>query len=157
MRADRIVVMKEGSVIEYGSHDDLIRLKGKYFELWANQIQLVGPDDKADEKSARTGSKSPQKPNTLLEAEEHGLESPHKNDTGPIPSGGSSKDPQDKAGIINDLDQQSNDLELLKLEELSKNSEGELCNVGNEVQSPRVSAPKLLLTKLTSEAAGIEA
>ena len=44
MRADQIVVMKDGSIVEHGSHDDLLRLKGKYFDLWANQIQLLNPD-----------------------------------------------------------------------------------------------------------------
>src|SRR5580700_312487 len=79
MRADRIVVMKDGSIIEQGSHDDLLRLKGKYFDLWANQIQLLSPDDKSnnkpddepdgksDGKPARTRSNSPHKDNARIE------------------------------------------------------------------------------------------
>jgi len=39
--------MKDGSIIEHGSHDDLLRLKGKYFDLWANQIQLLNHEDKS--------------------------------------------------------------------------------------------------------------
>jgi ABC-type glutathione transport system ATPase component len=53
MRADHIVVMKDGSIIEQGSHDDLLRLKGKYYDLWANQIQLLNPDDKPDKPNGK--------------------------------------------------------------------------------------------------------
>jgi ABC-type multidrug transport system fused ATPase/permease subunit len=47
MGADRILVMKDGSIIEDGPHDDLIRLKGNYFELWKTQASnpvVVEPD-----------------------------------------------------------------------------------------------------------------
>ncbi|ACL76604.1 peptidase domain-containing ABC transporter [Ruminiclostridium cellulolyticum] len=37
-RCDRIYVMEDGSIIEYGSHRELIELKGKYFELWKEQL-----------------------------------------------------------------------------------------------------------------------
>jgi ABC-type transport system involved in cytochrome bd biosynthesis fused ATPase/permease subunit len=50
MRADQIVVMKDGSIVEHGSHDELLRLKGKYFDLWANQIQLLNPDAESGNK-----------------------------------------------------------------------------------------------------------
>ena len=36
-KMDRIVVMEEGKIIEQGSHDELIKHKGKYAELWAHQ------------------------------------------------------------------------------------------------------------------------
>ncbi len=34
MSADRIVVLKEGKIVEEGKHDQLIRKKGEYFKLW---------------------------------------------------------------------------------------------------------------------------
>ena len=38
MRCDRIYVMDKGTIIETGSHDDLIAKKGKYFEMWKEQL-----------------------------------------------------------------------------------------------------------------------
>jgi len=34
MAADTIVVMKEGKIIQKGSHDELIKQKGEYNKLW---------------------------------------------------------------------------------------------------------------------------
>lgn len=38
--ADQIIVLDNGEIIEKGSHDELIRNKGKYFELIQNQLEL---------------------------------------------------------------------------------------------------------------------
>lgn len=38
--ADNIVVMEKGKIIEQGNHKHLISLKGKYFELVKNQLEL---------------------------------------------------------------------------------------------------------------------
>ena len=44
MRADRILVIKDGEIIENGSHDELIHAKGKYTDLWSKQL-LVKPGE----------------------------------------------------------------------------------------------------------------
>lgn len=38
MKADRILVVKEGAIIEEGSHDVLLKKCGKYYDLWSKQI-----------------------------------------------------------------------------------------------------------------------
>lgn len=41
MRADLIVVIMNGQVVEQGSHTELIQSKGKYHSLWSKQIFLM--------------------------------------------------------------------------------------------------------------------
>ena len=38
--ADQIVVLEEGQIVEIGSHEDLTRERGKYYELVKNQLEL---------------------------------------------------------------------------------------------------------------------
>ena len=38
--ADQIIVLDNGEIIEKGNHDELIKNKGKYFELIQNQLEL---------------------------------------------------------------------------------------------------------------------
>ncbi|MGC6455946.1 MAG: ABC transporter ATP-binding protein [Coraliomargaritaceae bacterium] len=40
-QADTIVVMKEGRIIEQGSHDQLVQLEGHYAKLWGHQSDLI--------------------------------------------------------------------------------------------------------------------
>jgi ATP-binding cassette subfamily B protein len=40
MNADQIVVLDKGKIIETGTHKELIALKGNYYELVKNQLQL---------------------------------------------------------------------------------------------------------------------
>lgn len=40
MKADQIVVMKKGHILEVGEHNDLIKEKGEYYTLVRNQMQL---------------------------------------------------------------------------------------------------------------------
>jgi len=46
MKADRIAVIDEGQIIELGSHDELMRLGGRYsemFETWSSHSESDGP------------------------------------------------------------------------------------------------------------------
>ena len=54
MKADHIVVVMNGKIVEQGSHDELIRTNGKYHDLWSKQI-FVKPI------KSRSRSRSPQK------------------------------------------------------------------------------------------------
>jgi ATP-binding cassette subfamily B protein len=40
MNADQIVVLEKGKIVEIGNHQELVRLKGSYYELVRNQLQL---------------------------------------------------------------------------------------------------------------------
>ena len=40
MNADQIVVLEKGKIIEIGNHETLVKLKGNYYELVRNQLQL---------------------------------------------------------------------------------------------------------------------
>src|SRR5690606_18818702 len=38
--ADRIIVLKDGEIVEEGSHDRLLRNRGEYYEMWTRQASL---------------------------------------------------------------------------------------------------------------------
>jgi ATP-binding cassette subfamily B protein len=39
--ADAIMVLEHGEIIERGDHDDLLRQKGKYYQLYTGQFELT--------------------------------------------------------------------------------------------------------------------
>ena len=39
--ADQIVVLEKGKIIEKGNHEELVEMKGSYFELVKNQLELA--------------------------------------------------------------------------------------------------------------------
>jgi ATP-binding cassette, subfamily B, bacterial len=41
INADQIVVLEKGKIIEIGNHAELVKLKGSYYELVRNQLQLA--------------------------------------------------------------------------------------------------------------------
>lgn len=59
MKADHIVVVMNGKIVEQGTHDELIHSSGKYHDLWSKQI-FVKPA------KSRSRSRSPQKRDTSI-------------------------------------------------------------------------------------------
>lgn len=43
--ADRIIVLDNGEIVEQGSHDELIKQKGQYYDMYSEQIQLYERQD----------------------------------------------------------------------------------------------------------------
>jgi len=43
---ERILVMHDGEIVESGSHDELLELKGRYYSLWQKQITSGSHDAK---------------------------------------------------------------------------------------------------------------
>jgi ATP-binding cassette, subfamily B, bacterial len=44
INSDRIFVLDRGNLIEQGSHQELIELKGLYYRLWSKQISDISSD-----------------------------------------------------------------------------------------------------------------
>lgn len=38
--ADMIIVLKEGEVVEQGTHEELLRARGLYYSMWQQQASL---------------------------------------------------------------------------------------------------------------------
>ena len=47
-KADRLVVMDRGEIVELGPHDELIEQKGHYWRLWEAQVRRVEQDEAED-------------------------------------------------------------------------------------------------------------
>lgn len=53
MGADLIVVIKEGKIIEKGTHEELMQFEGKYFQLWSTQSNRDESVPKSESKEPR--------------------------------------------------------------------------------------------------------
>ncbi|MDI9499295.1 MAG: ABC transporter ATP-binding protein [Clostridiaceae bacterium] len=45
--ADRIMVVEEGGIVESGTHEELIRLKGQYYNLYTSQFRFLNDEEEA--------------------------------------------------------------------------------------------------------------
>jgi ATP-binding cassette subfamily B (MDR/TAP) protein 7 len=46
IEADLIIVLQEGEVVEQGTHDELMKLRGLYYSMWQQQALLDGMEEK---------------------------------------------------------------------------------------------------------------
>ena len=53
MRADRIIVVMNGEIVEEGTHDELIQAKGKYLGLWSKQVYVKAAGDDVTSQSPK--------------------------------------------------------------------------------------------------------
>ncbi|TVY17749.1 Heavy metal tolerance protein [Lachnellula arida] len=96
MKADHILVVMNGKIVEQGSHEELIHSKGKYHELWSNQIfikpgtELPNSRSPEQQKSGIVNDLSPAQHKAELKkvTETTDLESPPGNDDGKKPDEG---------------------------------------------------------------------
>ncbi len=54
MKADHILVVMNGKIVEQGSHDDLIHSKGKYHDLWSKQIFVKPANSRSRSRSSQS-------------------------------------------------------------------------------------------------------
>ncbi|KAF8808646.1 P-loop containing nucleoside triphosphate hydrolase protein [Phlegmacium glaucopus] len=45
VESDLIIVLKEGQVVEQGTHEDLMKMKGLYYSMWQQQASLEGSEE----------------------------------------------------------------------------------------------------------------
>jgi ABC-type transport system involved in Fe-S cluster assembly fused permease/ATPase subunit len=62
VHADLVMVIKNGRIIERGSHDKLMRVNGHYSKLWTRQLRL-----QTGEERSRSRSRSPEKTTVLVD------------------------------------------------------------------------------------------
>ena len=44
MPADLIIVLKDGQVVEQGTHEELMRAAGLYYSMWQQQVSDITAD-----------------------------------------------------------------------------------------------------------------
>lgn len=96
MKADHILVVMDGKIVEQGSHQELIHSKGKYYELWSNQIfvkpetELPNSRSPEQQKSGIVNDLSPARHKAELKkvTKTTDLESPSGKDNGKKPDEG---------------------------------------------------------------------
>jgi len=45
LHTDLIIVLKEGQVVEQGTHEDLMKMKGLYYSMWQQQASIEGSEE----------------------------------------------------------------------------------------------------------------
>ena len=45
--ADRIMVVEDGDIVESGTHEELIRLQGQYYNLYTSQFRFLNDEEEA--------------------------------------------------------------------------------------------------------------
>ena len=51
MRLDKIIVLEEGTVVESGSHGELLNTDGPYSKMWKDQLRTVDAETAPDSAS----------------------------------------------------------------------------------------------------------
>jgi ABC-type glutathione transport system ATPase component len=96
MKADRIMVIMNGEIVEDGTHEDLIHSKGKYHDLWSKQIMVKSAKDHSKSRGRSPNKKDanilndidPERPTTTLKTALQTTHHPEPNSE--IGTGGSS-------------------------------------------------------------------
>ena len=64
--ADRIMVVEEGGIVESGTHEELIKLKGQYFNLYTSQFKFLNDEGKQVDSFRLICQGRPRRPGPVL-------------------------------------------------------------------------------------------
>ncbi len=64
--ADAIMVLGAGEIIERGTHEDLLAMKGRYYELYTGKKRELNSEQKKDHRIAPYGRKCLARPLRIL-------------------------------------------------------------------------------------------
>jgi ABC-type transport system involved in cytochrome bd biosynthesis fused ATPase/permease subunit len=56
---DLIIVLKEGNVVEQGTHEELLAKRGLYYDMWTAQEDATAPLNETPESEPEGNTKSP--------------------------------------------------------------------------------------------------